>query len=91
MVEDVKFEIQNLSGPLGTPYGPSHRPTIGSLEGAVSDERGTPVGARDRIDRDRAKPPSSWRLTRNRICPNLFHFQIDFRKSNPHKNRRLNI
>jgi len=30
--------------PLGSPYGPRQRPTLGSLEGAVSYERGTPVG-----------------------------------------------
>ena len=29
--------------PLGPPYGPRHRPTVGSRGGAVSYERGTPV------------------------------------------------
>ena len=29
--------------PLGPPYGPTHRPTVGSWGGAFSHERGTPV------------------------------------------------
>ena len=29
--------------PLGLPQGPRHRPTVGSLGGAVSYERGNPV------------------------------------------------
>jgi hypothetical protein len=29
--------------PLGPPEDPRHRPTVGSLPGAVSHERGTPV------------------------------------------------
>ena len=28
---------------LGLPYGPRHSPTVGSYEGVVSYERGTPV------------------------------------------------
>jgi len=30
--------------PLGPPEGPRHSPTVGSYGGAVSYERGTPVG-----------------------------------------------
>ena len=29
--------------PLGPPYTPRHRPTVGSWEGAFSHERGNPV------------------------------------------------
>ena len=35
--------IRNSPPPLGPPYDPRHRSTVGSLEGAVSYERGTPV------------------------------------------------
>ena len=31
--------------PLGPPYGPKHIPAVGSYGGAVSYERGTPVGS----------------------------------------------
>ena len=34
---------KKLPPPLGSPYGPRLRPTLGSQEGAVSSERGTPV------------------------------------------------
>ena len=36
--------IRKCPPPLGTPQGPRHRPTVGSYGGAVSYERGTPVG-----------------------------------------------
>ena len=34
--------MRNSPPPLGPPYGPRHRPTVGSWGGAVSYERGTP-------------------------------------------------
>ena len=34
---------KKLPTPLGTPYGPRHRATVGSQAAAVSYERGTPV------------------------------------------------
>ena len=50
--ETVRVGILALQGyldhkkqrpPLGPPQGPRHQPTVGSLGGAVSCERGTPV------------------------------------------------
>ena len=35
--------MRNSPPPLGPPYGPRHRPTVGSWGGAVSYERGAPV------------------------------------------------
>ena len=39
----IDYSDTLLIPPLGTPQVPGHRPDVGSLGGAVSHERGTPV------------------------------------------------
>ena len=50
--------------PLGPPFGPRHRPTVGSQGGAVFYERGTSVGVPRRV-------PGGANLTYGDVSPGV--------------------
>ena len=50
--------------PLGPPQGPRHVPTVGSLGGDVSCERGTPVRAMCYAAQDLVVKEGGWSLLR---------------------------
>jgi hypothetical protein len=50
--------IRNSPPTLGPPYAPKHEPTVGSYEGDVSYERGTPVVRDATVEKENAFPVS---------------------------------